>query len=244
MLSGSSPWRRLMLALGALSFVGGVALLTAGFFVLNGSGDDRPTAPLVDVSTLDLQLPTGTPAAAAPATPTPRPAPPLGDQPYNFVIEKLKVDAPVITLGLDANAVPEVPTGPDAASVVVWYNFSAKPGTGSNAVFAGHVTWNGAAVFYDLTSIQKGDVIKLRGTNGKELSYTVDSVYDVDPADPNSLKVMQGTDKDALTIITCDGTFTDTGDPVFGGEYSNRLVVRAYLQGVSPAGAGAAAAGG
>jgi len=244
MLRGASHWRRLMLALGALSFVGGVALLTAGFFVLNGSGDDRPTAPLVDVSTQDLRLSTAALTTASPATPTPRPAPPLGDQPYNFVIEKLKVDAPVITLGLDANAVPEVPTGSDAAKVVAWYNFSAKPGTGSNAVFAGHVTWFGAAVFYNLTSIQKGDVIKLRSTDGTELRYTVDSVYDVDPADPNSLKVMQGTDKDALTIITCDGAFTDTGDPVFGGEYSSRLVVRAYLQGVSPAGAGAAAAGG
>ncbi len=244
MLSGSSPWRRLMLALGALSFVGGVALLAAGFFILNGSGDSGPRAPVVDVSMQDLHLATGTPTAAPAATPTPRPAPPLGDQPYSFVIEKLKVDAPVITLGLDANAVPEVPTGSDAAKVVVWYNFSAQPGTGSNAVFAGHVTWFGAAVFYDLTSIQKEDVIKLRGTDGTELQYTVESVYDVDPNDPNSLNVMKGTDKDALTIITCDGTFTDTGDPVYGGEYANRLVVRAYLRGVQPAGAGAAAAGG
>jgi len=233
-----------MLALGGLSFVGGVALLAAGFFILNGSGDDRPTVPLVDVSQQDLHVPTGTPTAPPPATPTPRPAPPLGDQPYSFVIEKLGVDAPVVTYGLDANAVPEVPTGADAAKVVVWYNFSAKPGTGSNAVFAGHVTWFGAAVFYELTSIAQGDVIKLRGTDGTELRYTVESVYDVDPADPNSLNVMKGTDKDALTIITCDGTFTDTGDPVYGGEYANRLVVRAYLQGVQPAGAGAPAAGG
>ncbi len=242
MVRTSGPWRRLMLALGALSFLGGAALLAAGVFILTDSGESRPQAPLVDVNTQNLHLPTASPLI--PATPTPPPAPPFGDQPYSFVIDKLGVNAPVASYGLDANFAPEVPTGPDAASVVVWYNFSARPGTGSNAVFAGHVTWFGAAVFYNLASIQKGDVVRLRATDGTELRYMVDSVFDVDPADPNSVKVMQSTDKDALTIITCDGSFTKTGDPVFGGEYSSRLIVRAYLQGVTPAGVGAPAAGG
>jgi hypothetical protein len=33
---------------------------------------------------------------------------------------------------------------------------------------------------------------------------------------------MAGTSSDTLTIITCDGSFTHTGDPVFGGEYNKR----------------------
>jgi hypothetical protein len=44
--------------------------------------------------------------------------------PTRMVIEKMGVDAPIITLGLDANRVPQVSNNP---YVVVWYAFSAKP---------------------------------------------------------------------------------------------------------------------
>jgi LPXTG-site transpeptidase (sortase) family protein len=153
--------------------------------------------------------------------------PPFAGEEYRIVIEKLGVDAPVREYGLDENAVPEVPTGPDAKEVVAWYNFSAQPGTGSNAVFAGHVTWYGDAVFRRLSTLVPGDVIKLRGEDGTELVYTVTDVFSVDPNDPDSVRVMSATDTDMITLITCDGTFVDTNDPVFGGEYSSRLVVRA-----------------
>jgi sortase (surface protein transpeptidase) len=69
-------------------------------------------------------------------------------------------------------------------------------------------------------------------------------VFSVDPNDPDSLKVMAGTDKDVITIITCDGTFTHTNDPVFGGEYSNRLVVRGELAKVTVAGSAQAPSAG
>jgi hypothetical protein len=52
---------------------------------------------------------------------------------------------------------------------------------------------------------------------------------------------MRATDEDVITIITCDGDFVDTGDPVYGGEYPYRLVVRAGLAETLP---GAVNAGG
>lgn len=232
--------RRGLMAGGALSFLSGVVLLIVGLTTVGGGNGDPPQGPPVvdlgaDASFLNLnRSPSPSPQSTGP---TPRPTPPLGDSAYRIIIEKIGVDAPVDTYGLDENAIPEVPTGDDAAQVVAWYNFSAQPGTGSNAVFAGHVTWFGPAVFYSLTSLAPGDVIKLRNDQGTELVYTVSSVFSVDPNDPDSLKVMHDTDKDVITIITCDGTFTDTGDPVFGGEYSSRLVVRGELAQVSVAGA-------
>jgi LPXTG-site transpeptidase (sortase) family protein len=232
---------------GAASFLAGVILLAVGFMNLAGGGSAPPKGPPVVDLGIDASFlrttnsPTNTPA---PTGPTPTPAPPLGDSPYEMIIEKIGVRAPVDTYGLDENAVPEVPTGDDAAEVVAWYNFSAKPGTGSNAVFAGHVTWFGPAVFYNLTSLAPGDVIKLKNDQGTELAYTVTSVFSVDPNDPDSLKVMAGTDKDVITIITCDGTFTHTNDPVFGGEYSNRLVVRGELAKVTVAGSAQAPSAG
>jgi LPXTG-site transpeptidase (sortase) family protein len=137
-----------------------------------------------------------------------------------------------------------VPTGPDARDVVAWYNFSAKPGIGSNAVFAGHVTWFGSAVFYNLTSLAAGDEIRLLANDGTELEYTVSEVFDVSASDPNAVQVMAGTAKDTLTIITCSGDFTDTNDPIFGGEYDRRHVVRANLENVTPGSAVSSSDGG
>src|SRR6266571_3073450 len=170
----SSPLRKALLVLGGTTFVIGVALLAFGVYNLVDGGDSRPTPAIRNLSG------TATPKPAT-ASPTPLRTPILGDQPYNLVIERLGVDAPVNEFGLDANSIPQVPTGPDAAQIVAWYDFSAKPGLGSNAVFAGHVTWNGRAVFYDLPSIAAGDVVKLRGTTGTEVVYKISQVFSVDP---------------------------------------------------------------
>jgi LPXTG-site transpeptidase (sortase) family protein len=238
--------RTIALAIGGVTFVIGLALLSFGIFsYTSDDGDGRAPAPAVlDLGESPLPTPSRTPRPTAVATPTPIPAPPLGDQPYQLIIDKLGVNAPVETYGLDPNAVPEVPTGDNAADVVAWYNFSAKPGTGSNAVFAGHVTWFGPAVFYNLRSMAAGDSIRLIGQDGTELVYVVNSVFQLDATDPDSIQVMWGTETDTMTIITCDGAYTDTNDPVFGGEYSHRLVVRADLQNVSNAGAPQAPASG
>ncbi len=221
-----------LLALGIVSFTAGAAILVVGVFGLLDGGSGRPQLQVVDLG------PTAVPATPDPtAAPTPGP-PPLGDQPYNMVIEKLGVDAPVRTYGIDpatkdTEPTPEVPTGADAAQIVAWYDFSAKPGSGGNAIFAGHVTWFGAAVFYSLDQTQAGDLIKLRGQDGTEVAYKVSSVFEVDPSNPNSTQVMAQTEEDVITIITCGGSFVDTNDPVFGGDYTNRLVVRGSLLTVS-----------
>jgi LPXTG-site transpeptidase (sortase) family protein len=232
--------KKLLLGGGGVAFVIGIGLLGFAAFSAFGGGDSPKPEVLVHLSA----SPSPTPVVTnTPATPTPVPAPPLGDNPYTMVIDKIGVDAPVEAFGLDANQVPEVPTGPGQApgQIVAWYNFSAKPGTGSNAVFAGHVTWNGAAVFYNLTDLTAGDEIKLRGQDGTLLTYKISDVYDVDPNDPNSMQVMAASSTDEITIITCDGTTTNVGG-TFGVEYNKRLVIRAGLQQVTP-GAAVAAAG-
>jgi LPXTG-site transpeptidase (sortase) family protein len=161
--------------------------------------------------------------------------PPLREAAYRLVIERIGVNASVFTFGLDANRIPEVPVN---GTDVAWYNFSAPPGTGSNAVFAGHVTWGGNAVFYHLDEVQVGDRINLRGDNGVELSYVVSDSFLVDPDDPNSLSVMSPTDSDVITVITCGGSFYYTGDPVSNGDYTHRRIVRATFAGMSPPAAG------
>lgn len=247
----TSPRRRVVVAAGSLCFLAGFVLLVVGLVGYFGSGSapTRANVDLVDLRGQDMAIldlpsrsPTPRPTPTSSPSATPQPEPPLGDQPYRMVIEKINVDAPVKTFGLDENGVPLVPVGQEAKEVVAWYDFSARPGTGSNAVFAGHVTWYGAAVFYRLHTLSPGDSVVLRGDDGTEIVYKVSAVFQVDPSDPESLKVMHATDKDVITLITCGGSYVETGDPVFGGEYSHRVVVRAELAEVrGPAAVGAAA---
>jgi LPXTG-site transpeptidase (sortase) family protein len=231
--------RKSVLVFGGLAFFVGLGLIAvAGLSAF--SGDSEPDIELRDLGVRTV-APTDSPTPE-PVTETPAPPPsePLLEQgSYQMIIDTLGVNAQVSTYGLDPNAVPEVPTGPGAADLVAWYNFSAEPGTGSNAVFAGHVTWFGPGVFFSLTSVTNGDEIKLLGADGAQLTYVVSDVFQVDAYDPDSLKVMHATDEDVITIITCDGDFIDTGDAVYGGEYPLRLVVRAALTETLPGAVGA-----
>jgi len=149
--------------------------------------------------------------------------------PTRMVIEKMGVDAPIITLGLDANRLPEVPDGLD---MVAWYDFSAKPGQGRNAVFSGHVDWtvNGqpvTAVFWRLGELEEGDVVRLALEDGSELLYRVTNNVTIKHDDPDGVKVMDKTPNDVITLISCGGTWVPDRSMPLGGNYTHRVVVRA-----------------
>lgn len=246
--------KRSIVTLGVVGMIGGASMISVGLYdYLDSSEASVPREPAVLAHRNDpggvydrpvgivtpTPKPTPEPTQEPTATPEPEPGPgyaapppPLRDQPYRMVIDKIGVNAGVFTYGLDANQVPEVPLN---AWDVAWYDFSAQPGTGSNAVFAAHVTWSGPAVFYHLDALLPGDEVTLVGDDGTRLTYTVTESYLVDPNDPASLQVMHGTDKDMITLITCGGSFFYTGDPVFGGDYTNRQIVRGVLQEVAEA---------
>jgi len=239
--------RRLIQAAGFALLLTGLVLLGLGShsYLARQYSTQRPEAPLVyrpdPGGVFDHPLPVvavlGATATPAPAAGPSAKAPPLGDTAYRLVIDRIGVDAAVFPYGLDENRVPQVPLNPWD---VAWYDFSARPGTGGNAVFAGHVTWNGRAVFFDLDKLAPGDAVRLVSGNGAELVYTVTSVYLVDPNDREALSVMGPADGDLITIVTCGGSFFRTGDPVFGGDYTNRLIVRGVLTSVKAAPDGAA----
>ena len=220
---------RVLFGLGSLVLAVGIGAVAIGGYLYatdedsEGVADDAAVVDLTE-PTIDLDIAPEEPAAVLTATPVP--PPPLGDSGYQIVIDKLGVSAPVTMFGMDEQLVPKVPF---TATDVAWYDFSARPGTGGNAVFAGHVTWNGPAVFYDLDQLAAGDLVKLNGQDGTQIVYNVTEVFQVDPSDPDSRKVMWPTDKDVITIITCSGKFFNTSDPVLGGDYTHRLIVRGDL---------------
>jgi len=215
--------RRQLIAVGAVSLL---ALGVLGYAIFPGGGEEEAALVVASPSPSASASPAPTVAPAPP--PPPHLPPPLSDT-ESMIIDRIGVNAPVAVYGLDENRVPGVPTGDYAGGVVAWYDFSARPGSGGNAVFAGHVTWNGAAVFYSLSTLGAGDQIRLVDDRGAQVVYQVVMNESMDPNDPATLQMMYPADRDMLTIVTCGGSFYRTGDPVFGGEYTSRTVIRAEL---------------
>ncbi len=220
-------WNRLALALlvfGLVTLAGASYLIfdsLTGGSNYNGIGDAEAFGPPVALYQTPVPPPTAQPS------PTAERSAPLA----RITIPRFNVDAPVIVLGIDENGVMEAPEDPwDAA----WYDFTARPGEGSNAVFSGHVDWtfeNGpaGAVFWDLKNLVLGDVISVELVDGASYSYSVISREQVDPNNVDINRIVGPTAEEYITLITCGGQF----DPVTG-HYPNRTIVRAELMQDAP----------
>lgn len=162
-----------------------------------------------------------TPTAGPPPTPTGQ-FPPGDHSPIaRLVIEKAEIDAPVVVKGLDGQGVMQAP---DNAYDTAWYDFSAAPGFGSNAVFAGHVDYIhvGQAVFWNIKDLVQGDLIQVRLQDGTVYKYAVVSKRQYDAEAAPVEQIVGPTPSETVTLITCGGTFNSSTH-----QYDKRLVVRA-----------------
>ncbi len=215
----STGWNRLSLIVmgaGVASLVAAVVLLALSLTGALGSGYGGPgTSTAFGPGIERFLTPQPTPTA---------PLPPASDAPIaSLAIPRFDIDAPVQVKGVDANNVMETPDGPEN---VAWYDFSARPGFGSNAVFSGHVDYinYGPAVFWNLKDLNPGDIIDVRLEDGTNYQYSVTD-REMVPANPSQEKLAQivgPTQQEIITLITCGGTFeTSTG------QYDQRVIVRA-----------------
>ncbi len=210
-------WQQLSLIImgvGVASLLAAIVLLVLTLTGAINSGYSQP-GTVTGFGKLDkLLTPQPTPTAPLPT--------PSDSAIANLVIPRFDVDAPVVTRGVDANGVMEVPNGPKN---VAWYTFSAKPGYGSNAVFSGHVDYinYGAAVFWHLKDLAQGDMIEVHLADGTVYKYAVDSVKEVaaDPSQDVLASILGPTQQDAVTLITCGGSW----DYSTHG-YDHRVIVR------------------
>ena len=183
----------------------GLLILVAVFIGLR-AGSDKDRSDSFVVAT----------ASPVPAVATPSDSPPL-----RIVIPHIGVDAPITTKDMDADGVMEPPDGPED---VAWYGFTARPGGGSNAVFSAHVDYHGygPAVFADLKTLEKGDLVEVRTADGAVYRYEVTLSLSY-PAETAPFEDIVGpTSREVITLITCAGTFDQAAR-----QYSHRLVVRA-----------------
>ncbi len=218
----------------------GVGLLVTGAVIFSlvlggvlggGNGYDGPGETLDTFGNFDVVLTPG-PSPTAPPT-----AILASDAPIErILIPKYDVDAPMITLGLDENNVME---SPDEPCDVAWYDFTSRPGFGSNAVFSGHVDWYnlgsqgcrcdspggcggaGPAVFWYLKDMVRGDLIEVRLQDGTLYQYQVIAKRQVSGTS-DFREIVSSTEKEIVTLITCGGSFNqDTR------HYNDRVVIQA-----------------
>lgn len=161
------------------------------------------------------------------ATPTPSPTPPFAlipvDRPTKIEIPSIGLFAEVTDVGLEEDNSIEVP---DNANHVGWYQYGVKPGEIGGAILTAHYdTPSGKpAVFYNLRSVNRGDLVFIRMDGGEELLFQVTDVLS-EPVKTFPTDLVFGKfDTKELMLITCDGVW----NPI-DKSYSKRLVVFATL---------------
>jgi LPXTG-site transpeptidase (sortase) family protein len=156
--------------------------------------------------------------------PTPEPPKRYDAAIKSIRIERIGVDAKIVTMGLLADGTMESPPKPD---VVAYYGFTTKPGLGGNAVLSGHLDYRnyGPAVFANLKKLTPGDSIEIYLVDGTIIEYEVTALKQYPVELVPMREVLAETPGDTLTLITCGGSFG-------GGQYSDRLVLRAAKTGV------------
>ncbi|PRH77156.1 class F sortase [Streptomyces solincola] len=194
-----------------------VAAVVGLWMIQNGSADRTPPAPSAAQA-----------FAAGPHQHTDAAADPLPPAaPYRLRIPDIRVDTPVMRLGLAKDGSLQVPPAGNR-NVAGWFQDGTAPGAEGTAIMAGHVDNDqGPAVFYSLGTLRKGHRIEVDRADGRTAVFTVDAVevYDND-AFPDE-KVYGTADRAELRVITCGGAF----DRKTGG-YQGNVVAFGHLIGV------------
>lgn len=147
------------------------------------------------------------------------------NQPVRISIPSIKVDAPIVPLGVTRGGDMEAPASPE---LVGWYKHGPRPGEIGSAVVDGHYgIWeNGErSVFDNLRKLKAGELIVVEVGNGESHTFVVRESRDFDPQ-ASTTSIFKSSDGRAhLNLITCDGAWDAATK-----SYSKRLVVFADKQ--------------
>jgi len=178
----------------------GLAVAIAGTcgLLLTRSGPPglRP-APAVQAAA--FPAPTGPIVAESAAPPSPVAAPEA------LTIPEIGVRTRLVTLGLSAQGIVQVPP---TTSVAGWYTHSPRPGAVGPAIILGHIdSYQGPGVFFRLPELQSGDPIYVRRSDGSTVEFLVTSVQTYLKAHFPTEAVYGPTPDAELRLITCGGVF-------------------------------------
>ncbi|MDX2598784.1 class F sortase [Streptomyces caniscabiei] len=145
--------------------------------------------------------------------------------PVRIRIPSLRVDAPLMGLGLTPTGSLDVPPA-EKENLAGWYEAGTAPGERGTAIVAGHVdNADGAAVFYRLGALRRGATIEVDRRDGGTAVFTVDAVEVYDARNFPDEKVYGAAPGPELRVITCGGGYSRaTG-------YQGNVVAFAHLSG-------------
>jgi sortase (surface protein transpeptidase) len=130
----------------------------------------------------------------------------------------------LVELGLDTKGAMEVPKDPARAG---WFTRGAAPGALGPAVIAGHVTWNGPAVFHRLGTLKRGDRVTVTRKDGRTVIFSVTRVAQFSKSRFPSQAVYGAIDHAGLRLVTCGGTYDRAR-----ARYLDNVIVFAKLEAV------------
>ena len=154
-----SPW-------GALALVMLTGLAMVRNDVNTDDGPPQPTAASAVAVTAD-QLPANPPSPPADMEVLEH------SSVQRIRIPTINVDAPVMTVGLDAEGWIDAPP-PQDRNLAGWYLNGISPGQRGSSVIVGHVdNAQGPAVFYGLGSVKPGNQIEVERYDGRTAVFEV-----------------------------------------------------------------------
>jgi LPXTG-site transpeptidase (sortase) family protein len=148
-------------------------------------------------------------------------------KPARIKIASLKIDAPVVDLGLNIDGTLEVPKRDND---VGWYTQSPTPGAMGPSVMVGHLdSARGTAIFYNLKNLKAGDQFQIVREDGSVANFKVDNSETYAQDNFPTAKVYGNLNYAGIRLITCSGTYSR-----IKGHYSDNLVVYGTLVSISP----------
>ncbi|MFD9429550.1 class F sortase [Streptomyces sp. NPDC060002] len=177
-----------------------LVLLTGLALIRNGSGefDIGPPQP-ASAAAAD-----GRTAGAFGRAPAPLPY----AVPDRVRIPAIRVDAPVTSVGLDADGWVGAPP-PEDPNLAGWFTGGVSPGEKGTAVVVGHVDNKlGPAVFYGLGALKKGNRVEVSRGDGKTAVF---EIYGIEVFEKNNFpgdRVYASKGSPELRVITCGGGFS------------------------------------
>ncbi|MFF3323943.1 class F sortase [Streptomyces sp. NPDC002889] len=143
--------------------------------------------------------------------------------PARVRIPSLKVDAPIVDVGLDQDGWVEAPP-PENTNLAGWYQNGISPGQRGTAVIVGHVdNQAGPAVFYGLGSLQQGQQIEVPRVDGRVAVFEIYGIEVFSKHDFPGVRVYSDTGQPELRVITCGGGYSQASG------YDGNVVVFARM---------------
>ncbi|MCI3278009.1 class F sortase [Streptomyces cylindrosporus] len=176
-----------------------LVLLTGLALIRNGSGefDVGPPQP-ASAAAADSRVP----STFAKAQPLPF------SQPDRVRIPAIRVDAPVMPVGLDTDGWVGAPP-PDDPNLAGWFTGAVSPGEKGTAVVVGHVdNMRGPAVFYGLGALKKGNRVDIARKDGKTAVFEIYGIEVFSKSDFPGDRVYGSKGTPELRVITCGGGFS------------------------------------